>query len=454
MVKVATTLSEISFARLTNWSVRHLLGSVFSYSDTYPLVPIGDFLKQSRRLIVLQEDVSYKRLTVRLKSGGVILRDEAYGRNIGTKKQYVAKSGDFVMSKIDARNGAYGIVPDELDGAVVTNDFPVFTLDQAKVSPDFFLLLTATREFLDFAQSCSSGTTGRQRIDMGRFLEMTVPLPPLKLQDSIAKDYNAGIGVAAQSISRAEECKSQINTYLRDMLGIQEDRTLKQRPGLQEIGFAKLERWSLNYLGGSRTAIRSSKFEAVPLQNIIVSLSGGSTPSKRKSTYWKDGTICWASPKDFKGRLLKSTVDRITKDAVREKGLRIYPAGTILAVFRSGILRHTFPVMITDVDVTVNQDLKAISVDETKVVPWYFVYYVQIFQQALLDSASKVSATVESINTDEFLQFKIPLPPIDIQRKIVEHISSMYIMIDNLQERALGNQKKAVQEFERAIFAQ
>ena len=41
------------------------------------------------------------------------------------------------MSKIDARNGAYGIVPAELEGAIVTNDFPVFDVDTKKIIPHF-----------------------------------------------------------------------------------------------------------------------------------------------------------------------------------------------------------------------------------------------------------------------------------------------------------------------------
>jgi hypothetical protein len=79
---------------------------------------------------------------------GVVLRETKKGKLFGSN-MYQVRSGQFILSGIDARQGAFGVVPDELDGAVVTNDFWYFDVDDAVVARDFFLCLTTTPLFLD-----------------------------------------------------------------------------------------------------------------------------------------------------------------------------------------------------------------------------------------------------------------------------------------------------------------
>lgn len=92
----------------------------------YPLVPLGDVLTKSEEWIELQPDRLYRQVTVRLWGQGVVQCNEVSGAEIAATKRLVARPQQFILSRIDARNGAFGIVPDSLDGAVVSNDFPTF----------------------------------------------------------------------------------------------------------------------------------------------------------------------------------------------------------------------------------------------------------------------------------------------------------------------------------------
>lgn len=112
------------------------------------------------------------------------------GSEIGTKRQTVVHAGQFIVSKIDARNGAFGVIPDDLEGAIVTNDFPVFDVDSSKILPQFMVLISTTPQFVEFARKCSSGTTNRKRIDIDAFLQQVIPLPSLDEQKAILKAYN------------------------------------------------------------------------------------------------------------------------------------------------------------------------------------------------------------------------------------------------------------------------
>jgi type I restriction enzyme M protein len=182
-------LKIIEFNALTNWSVRFALESNFNYNEDYPLYRLGDFLRRNRTEVLIEDDVEYRRVTIRMNNKGVLLRDIKKGRYIGTKRQFLLKSGQFVLSKIDARNGSLGIAPPELDGAAITNDFLAFDIDKSVVNPYFLSLLTGTKEFIRFCQSCSSGSTNRQRLNESLFLNVQVPLPPLSKQEELVKSH-------------------------------------------------------------------------------------------------------------------------------------------------------------------------------------------------------------------------------------------------------------------------
>ena len=97
-------------------------------------------------------------------------------------RRYVARAGQFILSRIDARHGANGIVPDELSGAIVTNDFPVFNFDHSRLEPKYLQWLGRTHDFIQLCLRASEGTTNRVRLSEERFLDLPIPLPTVEEQ--------------------------------------------------------------------------------------------------------------------------------------------------------------------------------------------------------------------------------------------------------------------------------
>ena len=140
---------------------------------------IKDILKRVKRPITLNRDQDYKLVTVRCNHKGVCLREIKKGCEIKSN-MYEVKSGDFILSGIDARNGAFGIIPAELDGAVVTNDFWIVEVDEQKIDKYFFLELTATNWFDEICKKGSDGTTHRMRLQKEKFFNQIIHLPNSK----------------------------------------------------------------------------------------------------------------------------------------------------------------------------------------------------------------------------------------------------------------------------------
>jgi restriction endonuclease S subunit len=78
------------------------------------------------------------------------------------------------MSRIDARNGAFGIVPPELDGALITGDFPLFRVDSSVILPEFLALIVRSSEFNEICKRSSKGTTNRKRLREGILLNQQI----------------------------------------------------------------------------------------------------------------------------------------------------------------------------------------------------------------------------------------------------------------------------------------
>ena len=154
-------------------------------TTTRSRVSLGDFLTRSYEWVEPEPEQIYKRITARLWGKGLTLRAKVPGSTIAAARQLRAQSGQFLVSRIDARHGAFGIVPDELGGALVSNDFPCFDIDARLVIPRYFEWYSRTSAFVDLCRRASEGSTNRVRLKENELLNMQIPLPSLDEQRRI-----------------------------------------------------------------------------------------------------------------------------------------------------------------------------------------------------------------------------------------------------------------------------
>ena len=147
--------------------------------------------------------------------------------------------------------------------------------------------------------------------------------------------------------------------------------------------------------------------------------SGGKTPSMSEKSFWEQGTIPWISSKDMKASTLIDTKDHITEKAVTEASMTVYPANSVAIVTRSGILKHTFPVAYVPFETTINQDIKMLVVNED-ILPRYAFHVIQGKGKDILVKTKKQGGTVDSLDFQKVLAYKVPVPSKDIQSRLVE----------------------------------
>lgn len=235
------------FRDLKLWDLKsNLFDNEMFANSKFPLVQVSTFLHRNKTPIKIQNNETYKRVTIKTKGQGCHLRDTLKGSLIGTKNQFLIKEGQFLISKIDARNGAFGVVSQDIHNAIITGNFWTYDIDESKVNAYFLALFTSTQYFINFCKACSGGTTGRHYLDENKFLNAKIPLPPLEIQKQIVAKIES---IKAQIKALQEEekrLKDEIEAYIYIALGLEKKQEAK-RQKVFIVRFKDLDRWDTRH---------------------------------------------------------------------------------------------------------------------------------------------------------------------------------------------------------------
>jgi type I restriction enzyme, S subunit len=442
-----TFINIIELIQLETWSVQALLESKVIYSNKYEFAKIGDFLIKSRNSINIEDSKQYNRVKVKINNNGVVLRDTEIGVNIGTKKQYLASKGQFIISKIDARNGSFGIIPEELDGAIVTNDFPLFNVNTNKINPQFLLLITTTKEFIKFAQSCSSGTTNRQRMDIDLFLNQKIPLPTIEEQNYIVSSFNDKIKKAKLLKQQANNLEDEIEKYFLEQLGLKAFAIKEKKIGLQIVEYINFDRW--DYFSADNiiaAELLNSNYTLTTIGTSFYFAKRGFNKSQYKADTFKYIEIGAIDP---------------TKGILEAKEVNINKApsrATQIVKENDLIIGTTRPYLKKFALVTKKYDSDVCSSGFSVIQPspnYHLPFLLQFLKctYGIEQLKNKMTGGLyPAITEAELKEIKVPLPSCEEQIKIMELIETKKANIVKNGEHFVQIMAEAETEFEKTIF--
>ena len=113
-----------------------------------------------------------------------------YGNKIKTKQQKVVKAGQFIVAELDAKYGAFGVIPKELEGAIVSSHYWLFDLDKEKILPEYFDYVIRYGPYERLIKPKVKGTTNYAPPRPKHILALELPLPPKQEQEKIVKELN------------------------------------------------------------------------------------------------------------------------------------------------------------------------------------------------------------------------------------------------------------------------
>ena len=159
-------------------------------------------------------------------------------------------------------------------------------------------------------------------------------------------------------------------------------------------------------------------WQKVLITEVCHAIFGGGTPSKSYPEYFA-GSIPWVSPKDMKSSVISDSIDHITEEAITHSTTNLVPANSVLMVIRSGILKHTLPVAINSVPVTINQDMKAFVPNES-IKAAFLMHYFKAVENDVLSGVRGVTA--DNIDFKAFQKRTIIVPPLALQEQFATFV--------------------------------
>ena len=374
---------------------------------------------------------------------------------------FAAYPGDVVFSRIDARNGAIGVLQEGIAKAVVTSEFPVFVPVPDRLDGGFVKLVLRTGNFLAALRTKASGTSGRKRITPDAFADLRVPLPPLNEQRAIVAAHRAALDRAADLEREAVEVEARAMEVFEAALGFGPLAPLPERP-VFIASFKDLDRWShegiLRRIAGGDT-VHTSPYPTVQLRDVIAGLVVGWSPRciNRPAGENEWGVLKLSAVTS--GHMKPSENKTLPPDAEPRPDLEV-KRGDVLITRGSGVTRlvgaTTFvadeppgKMMICDLI------FRVIFNEVSKIDPVFLATTLTTTNVRSQIESQRTGAApmMQKITKSALMSLRLPLPPETEQVALRTTMANARAHAADLRKRAQEERAKAWTDFEAAVYA-
>jgi type I restriction enzyme S subunit len=354
-------------------------------------------------------------LTVKLHCNGVVKNEKS--TLTGGANYFTRKAGQFIFSKIDLLNGAFGIVPDALDGFSSSSDVPAYSFN-AECSSIFFLnWLKSHYSSLQIERAGTSNTL--KRVAPEKFLALAILAPSLAEQQKIADCLTSLDDVIVAQGRKVEALKAHKRGLMQQLF----PREGETRPRLRFPEFRNAPEWRdtrLSKLGKLVSGLTYSPddvrnegllvLRSSNVQNGEISLEDNVyvTPDIRGANL--------SQPNDILICVRNGSKALIGKSALIPDGMPVCTHGAFMTVFRAEVPKFAFQLMQS-----------------------------ACFRKQV---AADLGATINSINGSQLLRYRFVVPGRDEQKRIADCLSSLdtQIAAETRQLAALKTHKQGLMQ--------
>lgn len=340
----------------------------------------------------------------------------AFGEN-----QNIVKYGDILFtgsSETPDECGMSSVLTQNTNEPLYLNSF-CFGLRLESVSAfnlDFLKHLFRSVEVRKQITKTANGVT-RFNISKKLFAKIRIPVPPREIQDEIAKILDRFSDYAAELQAELQARKEQYEYYRNLLLTFNPAGCAGEADDEQE--------GSVTTWGGHSYPIQWKTMGE------IFEMRNGYTPSKSNNSFWDNGTIPWFRMEDIRenGRILSDAIQHITPEAVKGKGL--FEANTFILATTATIGEHALIIA----DSLANQQFTNLKVRKSlsnSFLTKYLYYYMFIVDEFCKNNTN--ISGFASVDMGKLKRMLIPVPPLELQEKIVAVLDRFETLVNDLSE--------------------
>lgn len=420
----------------------------------FPLVPLSELIVQ-RLEPVRVDGVLGEWQAITIKFSGEVLprdRDEAF-----KGAMFAAYPGDLVFSKIDARNGAVGLIPDSIPKAVITPEYPVFTPKPEKLRPDFLNHLLRAGHFKADLQRKASGTSGRKRVTPEGFLSLDVPVPTLDEQDTLITTYTEALTRAGQLEQEAEAIERAGWQAFEAALGVAPLPPLRDRP-VFVARFKDVERWSHESI--LRQSVcgpeQQHSWPLTRLGDLVIDLENGWSPKchnhPAREGKWgvlKLGAVSFGTFNANENKELPATLKPRPEYEVMTGDVLISRANVARYVGACAYVDSTSPHLLL-----CDKIFRVRFRSDSQLLPRFLAEAMKLnsVREHIESRLTGTSPTMKNISKPALLDIRFPLPDTDTQQHLVDGVASSRESAITKRTEAAALRRTAWTMFEAALF--
>lgn len=413
-------------------------------ASSHPIVRLGDYIKEeSAKYNISDKTKTYGILGVNNHSGIFDAYEES-----GTKiKQKYKKMqvGWIAYNPYRVNVGSIGIRREEHHYEYISPAYVVFSCKDGLMSEYLFLLMKTDL----FNRIIRENTTGsvRQNLNYSILSNLQIPLPSLEEQNNIVAAYNATIAQADNYVQQADDINDQIEEYLKETLGVEQNNTSSSKNTIGKfiwlVHLKNITRWDVY---NSQDNNYNGTYDYLLLRDLLISSpkygAGYKAEKKRRDVRYiritdinEDGSLNddFASVAKYDNQyLLKQNDFLIARTGNTVGKTFLYDESIGKAIYAGYLIKF--------------------ELDTNKANPQYLLAYTKSsVYKTWIKNNMRISAQ-PNINSRQYEESPIIVPPLAIQNEIVDYISALRAKQKHLQQQASDLRTQASQQFEQTIY--
>jgi type I restriction enzyme, S subunit len=366
----------------------------------YPFVHMGSFLRERKEFITIDDMEVYKRAKVQWYGKGTILRDKVPGIEIKTKQQQVIRTNEFVVAEIDAKDGSFGVTPEELDGAIVSSHYFVYEIDQNLCLPSYLEWYVRTNNLQVLVKA--QGSTNYSAIRSYTVYDYEIPLPPLTEQQRIVAYIDSMAARINDALRLREDADSEMNAFLLSAY---------------HQAFQPKSNWTMAKVGDFCDNPQYGYTESAKSEPV--------GPKFLRITDIQDGKVNWDSvpycecPQPEKYLLKPNDIVFARTGATTGKSFLIRECPE--AVFASYLIR-----------------LRVVN----SVTPEYLYAFFQSPNYWSQVTDEKKGTGQPNVNGQKLANIRVPIPPLEEQQRLVAYLDGLQTQVSALREAQSATERE------------
>jgi type I restriction-modification system DNA methylase subunit len=361
------------------------------------------------------------------------------------ENQYILNDNDILFARSGATVGKTYI--HKLDNTNYSCFFAGymirFVVDETKISPDYVFAYTQLKTYSKWVSSIQRAA-GQPNINSEEYKSLKIPIPPQEIQDKIVAKMDDAYAAKKQKELEAQRLLDSIDDYLLGELGIElpepEENTIKNRIFIRNLSEVSGDRFDANSYQKERlTAInivKNSVFPVKMLREIVIFRSSKVSVIDKDVIY-----VGMENIESNTGNLLNTDLkESVSSASIFFKNDILFPKlrpylNKVYYADKNGVCSTEFHVLYS-------------KSESNEFIANFLRSKIVVAQTKYLMSGN----TLPRLQFEDIQKLFVPIPPLEKQIEISEHITAIRNQAKQLQQQAKDDLEKAKQEVEAMIL--